>query len=353
MRTTARRRPIERASLARRCVALLAIGAVSLGCVADTFSDRGVTPVPIAAGAGPVEPSLAPIIGVAAPPDPFTSPVPAGDRPAPLPVSLIPIVPPASATAAVPILYYHRVQAIPAAYPSWSAERKRRFTTYDVLPAAFAAQLDWLFLHGYTTILPRDLAAHWDQGAPLPERPVIITFDDGSRDWVRTVLPMLKARGMVAEFYLTLDAIKNGNLTWKEVRRLAAAGNGIGAHDVHHVQLAALGPGRAKASAATMWSEVSEIRRIIGFNVGVFPDSMAYVGGGVDATLERLVKTAGYTSARGIQRGITQRPTTRFRMRVVRIGVHDDVANLQGGALVPDLPTFTARMRGVSDKTAD
>ena len=56
---------------------------------------------------------------------------------------------------------------------------------------------------------------------------------------------------MVAEFYLTLDAIKNGNLTWKQVRRLAAAGNGIGAHDVHHVQLAALGPGRARASTAT------------------------------------------------------------------------------------------------------
>jgi len=253
----------------------------------------------------------------------------------------------------VPILYYHRVQAIPGGYPSWSVDRKRRFTTYDVLPAAFSAQLDWLFLHGYTTILPRDLAAHWDEGKPLPARPVIITFDDGSHDWVRTVLPLLKARGMVAEFYLTLDAIKHGNLTWREVRRLAAAGNGIGAHDVHHVQLAGLGPGRAKASAATMWSEVSEVRRIIGFNVGVFPDSMAYVGGGVDAQLEALVRTAGYTSARGIQRGITQRPTTRFRMRVVRIGVHDDVANLLHGALVADLPTFAARMRGVSDKTSD
>jgi peptidoglycan/xylan/chitin deacetylase (PgdA/CDA1 family) len=353
MRTTARRRPIERASLARRCVALLAIAAVSFGCVAGTFSYSGVAPVAIAAGAGPVEPKPAPIVGVASPIGPSTTPVPAVGRPAPLPVSLIPTVPPANATATVPILYYHRVQAIPAAYPGWSAERKRRFTTYDVLPVAFAAQLDWLFLHGYTTILPRDLAAHWDQGTPLPEHPVMISFDDGSRDWVKKVLPQLKARGMVAEFYLTLDAIKNGNLTWKEVRRLAAAGNGIGAHDVHHVQLAGFGPGHSKVSAATMWSEVSEIRRIIGFNVGVFPDSMAYVGGGVDATLESLVKTAGYTSARGIQRGVVQRPTTRFRMRVVRIGIHDDVANLLQGTLVPDLPTFAARMRGVSDKTAD
>ena len=98
--------------------------------------------------------------------------------------------------------------------------------TYNVLPTAFAAQLDWLRDHGYTTILPRDLAAHWDRGAPLPARPVIITFDDGSRDWLTTVRPMLKQRGMVAEFYLTLDAIKHGNVTWDGVRRLAAAGNG-------------------------------------------------------------------------------------------------------------------------------
>jgi peptidoglycan/xylan/chitin deacetylase (PgdA/CDA1 family) len=351
MRTTARRRPIERASLARRCVALLAIAAVLLGCVGETFSLSGVSPIPIVASAARVETKPVPKVVVAAPsPAPTATPAPAARQPVPVPV---PTAPPAGAKATVPILYYHRVQAIPAAYPSWSADRKRRFTMYDVLPAAFAAQLDWLFLHGYTTILPRDLAAHWDHGTPLPERPVIITFDDGSHDWIRTVLPLLKSRGMVAEFYLTLDAIKHGNLTWKEVRRLGAAGNGIGAHDIHHVQLAGFGPGHTRTSAATMWSEVSEVRRIIGFNVGVFPDSMAYVGGGVDTALETLVKTAGYTSARGIQRGITQRPTTRFRMRVVRIGVHDDVANLLHGALVPDLPTFAARMRGVSDKTAD
>ena len=162
---------------------------------------------------------------------------------------------------------------------------------------------------------------------------MIITFDDGSHDWVKTVLPMLQARGMVAEFYLTLDAIKHGNLTWKEVRRLAAAGNGIGAHDVHHVQLAGLGTrprqglgghdvvrgqrGRAGSSAST--SASSRIR-------------WRMSGAASTPTLETLVRTAGYTSARGIQRGIVQRPTTRFRMRVVRIGVHDDVANLRPGA---------------------
>ena len=282
-------------------------------------------------------PSFAPTASPSAPPRPRPSGfTPLAER----------RVPPGT----IPVLYYHRVQPLPADYASLSKAKRTEFTTYDTLPQAFAAQLDWLLDHGYTTILPRDLADHWDKRTNLPARPVIITFDDGSRDWVKRVLPMLKERGMVAEFYLTLDAIKHGNLTWTEVRRLAAAGNGIGAHDVHHVQLTALGPGRKPMSKDVMWAEVNGARTIIGQNVGVYPDSMAYVGGGYDDTLQRLAQRAGYTSARGIGRGIIQSPSRRFAMRVVRVGVHDDVTSLAQGTLEPGLPTFTARMAGVSDK---
>jgi hypothetical protein len=77
---------------------------------------------------------------------------------------------------------------------------------------------------------------------------------------------------------------------------------------------------------------------------------MAYVGGGYDARLQRLVEQAGYTSARGINRGVVQTSGHRYALRVVRVGVHDDVADLMGGVLVPGLPTFNARMAGVSDK---
>jgi peptidoglycan/xylan/chitin deacetylase (PgdA/CDA1 family) len=249
----------------------------------------------------------------------------------------------------VPVLYYHRVQAPPPGFASWSATHKRQFLTYDVIPAAFKAQLDWLAAHHYTTILPRDLAAHWDHGKRLPARPVIITFDDGSHDWTRTVLPLLRSHHMIAEFYLTLSAIRSGSITWAEVRRLARAGNAIGGHDVHHVQLTRLGANRAPASSAVMWAEVNGARRIIGSKIGIAPDSMAYVGGGFDPRLERLVRKAGYTTARTIVRGIIQTRERRFELRVVRIGWRDDVANLLAGRLVAGLPTFAARMRGVSD----
>jgi peptidoglycan/xylan/chitin deacetylase (PgdA/CDA1 family) len=275
-------------------------------------------------------------------PEPSISP-----SPSPTPTSA-PSPTPIARSATVPILYYHRVQPVPHDFSTWTRTRQQRFLAYDALPKAFVAQLDWLAANGYTTILPGDLAAHWDHGEPLPAKPVIITFDDGSRSWTKRVMPALQKRGMVAEFYLTLDAIKADAIDWGDLRQLAAAGNGIGAHDVHHVQIAGL-PGGHDPPIAEMWKEVNDIRGVILANVGVAPDSMAYVGGGYDKTLMGLVAAAGYTTARSINRGIVQTVDRRYRLRVVRIGANDDVIDPQKQTLVPGLPTFAARMRGVSD----
>jgi peptidoglycan/xylan/chitin deacetylase (PgdA/CDA1 family) len=329
--------------LTRRLAAALLVALIN-GCV----------PVPDRGPAGSVPtPTIAigPSPSVGAPaaadraidlwrPSPSVAAVAADTQRRPPPRSL-----PALHEGVVPILYYHRVQAVPRGFRKWSRARKREFLTYDTLPSAFVAQLDWLHDHGYTTILPRQLAAHWDHGTPLPRRPVILTFDDGSPSWVSVVLPALRARGMVAEFYLTLDAIRAKTIRWSQVRALAAAGNGIGAHDVHHVQLVGV-PGRRDASRRVMWHEIHDIRAVIQQHVGVAPDSMAYVGGGFDRALVDLVRRAGYTTARSIRRGIHQRPAARFQLGVVRVGSRDDVADIVSGTLVGSLPTFTRRMAG-------
>lgn len=319
-------------------VAAASASLVAGACVAALTTPHGNPAVAAASGAGqPTGLSSGPVGSPSVQP---AASSPAGSEPASLPV--IP-------AGAVPILYYHRVDAIPVAWPTWTKTQQAAFIEYDVIPTAFAAQLDWLAANGYTTILPRDLAAHWDNGQPLPAKPVILTFDDGWHDWVTTVLPMLQARGMQAEFYLTLAAIAAGNISWPEVQTLASAGEGIGAHDVHHVQLAELGKGHPDASPATMWAEVNGARKTIGSHIGVYPDSMAYVGGGFSPTLEALAEQAGYTTARTIRRGIVQTAVLRFELHVVRIGPYDDVTNRLTWTIDPNLPTFIARMHGVSD----
>jgi peptidoglycan/xylan/chitin deacetylase (PgdA/CDA1 family) len=322
--------------------ALILFVAACGGC--STFPLGGwSTPGPSVAG-----PAVA-VVSTAAPSSSPTAEPSASPSPSPnLLPSPTPSATPVASKATVPILYYHRVQPVPKTFSKWSKARQKHFLEYDALPKAFVAQLDWLAANGYTTILPGDLASHWDHGTPLPPKPVIITFDDGSRSWTKRVMQALQKRGMVAEFYLTLDAIKADAIDWGDIRKLVAAGNGIGAHDVHHVQIAGL-PGGHDPPVATMWKEINDIRAVILAHVGVAPDSMSYVGGGYDKTLLRLVAGAGYTTARSINRGVVQTVDRRYRLRVVRIGANDDVVDPQKQTLRPGLPTFAARMRGVSD----
>lgn len=268
--------------------------------------------------------------------------------PAPSPTPTLTAEPtpvPPLAEGIVPILYYHRVEEPPAGFADWSLASRRSFLRTNVLPIAFDAQLSWLAEHGYTTILPRDLAAHWDKGKKLPPRPIILTFDDGTPDWITTVLPLLRKHHMVAEFYVAIGHI-GSELSWDDLRALLDAGNGIGGHDINHTQLAGFADGHT-LGAERMWNEVKGARDIIGANLGVKPDSMAYVGGGYNATLVDLVRRAGYTTARAIVRGVVQTPGLRFQLRVARIGAYDDVTDVRDPSMVPGLPTFEKRVTGV------
>ncbi len=340
---TTDRRPRRLVPLVLAVIAIALVGGESAAPAPSSPADPG----PVAIVAPPATPQPSPSPSPAptpAPPSPLT-PLAAPD-PAPYPTLAPEPAPPLHIPrGGVPIVYYHRVESVPPDFGSWGSKRKRTFLAYDSLPTAFEAQLDWLKAHGYTTILPRDLAAHWDHGARLPRRPVILAFDDGSKTWLRKVLPALRARGMVAEFYLTLDAIKHGNLTWAQVRRLARAGNGIGAHDVHHVQLAGV-PHRKPASRKRMFREVDGARRAILEHVGIAPDSMAYVGGGFNRRLIAQVRRAGYTTARSVLRGIHQDAGQRYSLRVVRVAARDDVESVPLDAVDPALPVLAAKMTG-------
>ena len=274
-------------------------------------------------------------------PSPGPSPSPPSPSPSPTaptgPIGDLPV-------GAVPVIYLHRVEAVPPDWATWTAAQQKDFIDYDLLPAAFLAQLDWLKANGYVMILPKDLADHWDAGTPLPSRPVIITFDDGYPSWYDLIFPALKARGMVAEFYVTGARVADGSVTWAELEEMLAAGNGIGGHDVHHTQLTNVGGSRAPASSATMWAEITGIRTLIHDNLGVWPDSMAYVGGGYDATLIALVKKAGYRTARTTHEGFALEADERYTLPAIHVSHWFDVVDPVTEELVPGLPRFVSRM---------
>ena len=87
----------------------------------------------------------------------------------------------------VPILMYHSILRDSA-----------RQGKYVISPAVLAADLDALQEKGYTAVTVSDLLAYVQDGADLPEKPVMLTFDDGYYNNYIYAYQLLKQRGMKA-----------------------------------------------------------------------------------------------------------------------------------------------------------
>jgi peptidoglycan/xylan/chitin deacetylase (PgdA/CDA1 family) len=133
-----------------------------------------------------------------------------------------------AARANVPVLCWHQIRAQTAA----DSARDRQ---YIVSPKALAAQLDALDRAGYHPVTGEALVAHVAIGKPLPPKPVLLTFDDGSAAQYTRALPLLRRHRFVATFFpMTVVLDKPGWLTSGQVRKLDRAGMTVGAHTFDH-----------------------------------------------------------------------------------------------------------------------
>ena len=127
-----------------------------------------------------------------------------------------------------PILEYHTVTET----PTLDSE------IYNVPPAEFSAQLDYLQENGYTTITLQDFmrAKHGKQ--TLPDKPIILTFDDGYEDNFTEMLPILEAHNMTAVVYVITNFIgKEGYLNFEQLAQMQRRGIEIGSHSADHIPL--------------------------------------------------------------------------------------------------------------------
>ena len=92
-----------------------------------------------------------------------------------------------------------------------------------ITPGKFRADLDIILAKGYTPVLPGELAA----GAPLPEKPILITFDDGYRSNYDLVYPILQEYGVkacISIIVLMPDLPTDNFCTWEQLREMTDSG---------------------------------------------------------------------------------------------------------------------------------
>ena len=131
----------------------------------------------------------------------------------------------------VPILCYHRLGG--------------GSSKMVVSPANFEAQMNWLVRNGYRVIRLADLPPFLAGERPLPQRSVVITFDDGYESVHRHAWPVLKRLGLPATVFVYTDFLGGGDaLTWPQLQEMQSSGLiDVQSHSKSHRNLIERRPG--------------------------------------------------------------------------------------------------------------
>ena len=128
----------------------------------------------------------------------------------------------------VPILCYHQIR-------DWRATDSKSARDYIVPEQQFREQMKALADSGYQTVLPDQLYDYLVYGTPLPEKPVMLTFDDNDLDQYTVAFPEMKKYGFKGVFFImTVTMGKPRYMSKAQIRELSDAGHVIGSHTYDH-----------------------------------------------------------------------------------------------------------------------
>jgi len=140
-----------------------------------------------------------------------------------------------------------------------------------VSPSLFTEQMEWLKTNVRVVHLGEIVAALAGR-RPLPERAVVLTFDDGFRDFYSAAAPVLRRLRLPATVFLPTGYCGNSNcwpsqpawvskealLDWRQVTELVQDGFQIGAHGINHSDLTTLSLEEAEIEISGSKAEIEE-----------------------------------------------------------------------------------------------
>lgn len=170
----------------------------------------------------------------------------------------------------IPILMYHSVaeedeSTVPPYYRIATA------------PSQFLQQMTWLHEQGYRSVNLASAVRQLHGGKSTATKTVVITFDDGYRNFCQHAFPVLDRFGFTATMFLPTASIadqprvfnRRECMTWSDVRDLQQRDISFGSHTVNHPQLHGLDRGRIR-------DEIVRSRKAIEDKTGLAVDSFAY-----------------------------------------------------------------------------
>lgn len=223
--------------------------------------------------------------------------------------ALIPSQPPSEPlNFHLPILMYHYVEHV-------QDEGDTIRQSLNTSPETLTSQIKTLQQANYT-FLTASQTAHIINGTiPLPEKAVLLTFDDAYEDFYTDVLPILKRYQIPATVYVITQFLDRPN--YMTSQQLTAVRNSglveIGAHSQHHYDLPYISP--TKATQEISGSKIDLEKKLA---IPVY--SFAYPSGRYNQEIITLTQDAGYTNAVSTDLGTEQTLNRLFNLYRLRTG---------------------------------
>jgi peptidoglycan/xylan/chitin deacetylase (PgdA/CDA1 family) len=217
----------------------------------------------------------------------------------------------------IPVLNYHQINDVDE-------------NMLTVSTAEFETQMAWLEKNGYQTITVSELLDALEGKGSLPERPVLITFDDGYIDNYQCAFPILKKHNMKACIFLISEYVSlyPNYLTWEQLAEMQASGIEFGSHTVDHNVLTELSPNSVN-------HELADSKNVLESRLKRRVDVLAYPCGYTSEYIKSRVNALGYRAA--------------FTVNLGNVHPGDDLYALNRvpifGALPHTMFRFEARMR--------
>ena len=190
----------------------------------------------------------------------------------------------------------------------------RMFISLAIDPEDFDWQMKYLVDHGYHTISPDELYAFLEGKGTLPDRPVLITFDDGYVDNYTNAYPILKKYNLKATIFIVTGFVseRKGYLTWDQLREMEQHGITAQSHTVTHAPLPELSDERIREELIVSKQQAeAELGHPIEF--------IAYPTGAHDLHIVGIAKKAGYKGGFTVKYGNVDRSSNVYAMERVPV----------------------------------
>lgn len=174
----------------------------------------------------------------------------------------------------IPVLMYHSISTIPS-------------NSLGVPVKQFTEEMEWLHRQNYHSLSLEEFYQALANKAPVPEKPIFLTFDDGYSDNYSSAWPILRQYGFKATFFIITNSVGPGMMNWDQLNDLTSQGNSIGSHTVHHLDLKTLSNKQQESELAISKQELAN-------NVGISVLALCFPSGRYNKTTLDLMAKLGY-----------------------------------------------------------